>query len=90
MHLSITQFAERSLMRTVHVFEQKFSLKDAIEFHAFAPREAHAKRVTKIIPHGRPLPLTVRTFYDVTPLKVLVSIHHTHCSWLTMNSVTRR
>jgi hypothetical protein len=39
---------------TVRVFGQKFTLEDAIEFHAFAPLEA-SRRVTNDIPLGCPL-----------------------------------
>jgi hypothetical protein len=37
---------------TVRGFRQKFTLEDAIEFQAFAPLEARARRVTNVMPLG--------------------------------------
>ena len=47
-------------MGTVRVFRQKFTLEDAIEFHAFAPLEA-SMRVTNGIPLGCSFLLPVGT-----------------------------
>jgi hypothetical protein len=49
-------------------FRQKFTLEDAIEFHAFAPLEA-SRRVTNAIPLGCPLFLPVHTVNCVQTLK---------------------
>jgi hypothetical protein len=49
-------------------FRQKFTLEDAIEFHAFAPLEA-SRRVTNAIPLGCPLFLPVHTVNWVQTLK---------------------
>jgi hypothetical protein len=51
-------------MGAVHVFGQKFTLGDAIGFHAFAPLEA-SRRVTNGIPLGWPLFLPVHTVNSV-------------------------
>jgi hypothetical protein len=59
---------------TVHVFRQKFTLEDAIEFHAFAPLEALASVcVTSGIPLGSQLLLPVGTVNSVQTLKVLTT-----------------
>jgi hypothetical protein len=54
----------------VLVFEPKNALSrmPLVGSHAFAPLEA-SRRMTNSIPLGCPLPLTVRTFYDVTTPK---------------------
>jgi hypothetical protein len=53
----------------VRVFQQKSTLEDAIEFHAFAPLQA-SLRVTNAIPLGCPLFLPVHTANSVQTLKV--------------------
>jgi hypothetical protein len=55
------------------VFEQKFTLEDAIKFHAIAPPLETSKHVTNGIPLGSSLPLTVTvaTVNYVETLKVL-------------------
>jgi hypothetical protein len=58
-------------MRNVRFFvfcRQEFTLEDAIAFHGFAPIEA-SKRVTNVIPLGRPLCLPVRNVNCVQTLK---------------------
>jgi hypothetical protein len=54
---------------TLLVFEHNFALDDVIGFHACSLEVS--KRMTIAIPLGCPLPLSVRTLYDATTLKVL-------------------
>jgi hypothetical protein len=61
---------------TVLVFRQKFTLEDAIEFHAFAPLEA-SKRVTNSIHLGRSL---------LSPLLPVGTVNHVE----TLKAAERR
>jgi hypothetical protein len=58
---------------TVRGFRQKFTVEDAIGFHAFAPLEA-SRRETNDIPLGCPLFLPVHTVNCVQTLKALARI----------------
>jgi predicted metalloprotease with PDZ domain len=58
----------------VRVFRQKFTLEDAIGFHAFAPLEA-SRLATNSIPLGCPLFLPVHTVNSVQTLKVRADLN---------------
>jgi hypothetical protein len=71
-----------AVIGTVLFFRQKFTLEDAIEFHAFAPLEA-SRRVTNGIPLGCSLFLPVHTVNCVQTQKVRLAAESRQCwQWL--------